>query len=159
MKHGIRVRRLRLRIDLLIVGIHRNPGRSFRESCVRAVIPLHGRPRVVTALENQAWPEGFVGKFPLGAPLPVSVDALDIPELIGRREGIVRHAKLLPLINVRGSLHHVQAGRQHLCGKLPERWPVVPETGDRAGLVVIIPKQAVPSFPVQLCLPAGQNFL
>ena len=47
----------------------------------------------------------------------------------------------------------MEAGRKHLRGEDAPLWSVVPEAGDRAGLVVVVPVERVPGLALQLQLP------
>ena len=89
--------------------------------------------------------------------LTVGVDGFDIPAFVNRRPVNIRHTELFALINVGGSLHHMEAGREHLCGQDPEFGRVIAEAGNCAGLVVVVPVQAVPCFSFQFELPFIQD--
>ena len=159
MKYGIGVFGLRFGVDFRIIGIHRNPGRARGKSGLRALVPLHGSPGVVTALEKHAGPEDLMGKRAFLAPFLISIDAFDITEILRTLKRIVGHAKLLALINIGRALKHMQAGGKHFGGNLPVRGSVVAEAGDGSWLVVVIPEQAVPRFSRKLCLPSGEDLL
>ena len=93
--------------------------------------------------------------FPAGLIGPQRLNILVLADGI---ETNVGHAQLLALVDVGRALHHVEAGAQHLGRQLPVR-PVVPEAGHDAGLVVIVPVEAVPALVLQAVLPAGQDVL
>ena len=73
----------------------------------------------------------------------VVVHGLDVEEGLGAREGHVRHAELLALVDVGRAAVQVQHGGQ-------EPWPTRPgsdrrrRSGDRPRLVVVVPVEAVP---------------
>ena len=158
VKDGIRVGCLGFGVDFPVVGIDGDPGRTRGKACLRGVVPLYRRPGVVAAFEGDAGPENLVGQRPVCTPFPVCVDALDISEIIRAFEWIIGHAELFSLIDIGCALQHVQACGKHFGGYFPIRRAVVAKPGDGAGLVVIVPEQAVPCLTIKVNLPAGQDF-
>ena len=65
MEHGIRVRQLAGRIDLVVVFVHLDPGLHVREARVGAVVPLHGGAGVVNICNIL---DGYHKRAFLGAP-------------------------------------------------------------------------------------------
>ena len=55
------------------------------------------------------------------------------------------------------TFHHVQAGREHLCGDDAELLGIIAEAGNDTRLVVIVPVQAVPRLALELILPFVQD--
>ncbi len=84
---------------------------------------------------------------------------LDVAEVVDGREGGVGHAQLLALVDVRRAAVQVQHRGQGLRRAHPVGGGVVTETGDDAGLVVVVPVQAVPADLAQPGLPARQRRL
>ena len=87
----------------------------------------------------------------------VSIDAVQITELIDRCERNVRHAKFFSLIYIRSSLHHVNTSCQHLCRYIMIFCGIIGISGYRTWLIVILPEQTVPGNILQTFLPFGQN--
>ena len=89
----------------------------------------------------------------------VGVDGLQVPVVLNGPERHVGHTQLLPLIDVGGALHQVEAGGDTLGRQFPIPGGVVPQPGDDAGLVVVAEVEAVPCHVLQLVLPPGQQLL
>ena len=105
-------------IDLRVVGIHGEPGFTGRKAGVRRVVPLHGRAGIIAALVRD------LGEDLLGIPAHlfrefiVGVDGFEVIEVLYSAERIVDHSEFFALINIRRSLHHVEAGGDALGGYL-----------------------------------------
>ena len=74
-------------------------------------------------------------------------------------ERVVRHSEFFALIDERGATHAVQNGRERLRRGGPVVGVVVAEPGHDAGLVVVVPIQAVPTGVRQRHLPPVQRLL
>ncbi len=112
-------------VDPGIVGIYHDPGGGGTETCVVAVIPLHGRSGVVAALIAKVAHHIVRSDLSASGVFMKSVDTLDIPEIRKSREGYIGHAKLFSLIDIGRALHHMETGRQHLRRTLPVNVAVV----------------------------------
>ena len=154
MEDGIRVRHRGLRVDLLVVGVHRNPRLAGREARVLRIVPLYRRAGVVAAHLVKVGEHGRpVHDLFLDDVLLIGVDRLNVIKVVGRREMRIGHAEFFALVDVRRALHQVQAGCEHLRGENAPLGGVVAEAGDRAGLVVVVPVERIPGLPLQLGLP------
>ena len=134
-----------------------DPRRSGRESGIFAAVPLHRCTCVVAADQFQIAHHFLRGDETAVDILMIGVDALDVAVVLKAVEVHVRHSDLFTLINVWGTLHHVQAGREHLCGDDAELLGIIAEAGNDTRLVVIVPVQAVPRLALELILPFVQD--
>ncbi len=89
----------------------------------------------------------------------VVVERLEVGEVLQRRERVVRHADLLALVDVRRPAVQVQQGRQAGRRVAAEAGRVVPEAGDGARLVVVVPVEGVPADVGQAGLPPPEGGL
>ena len=96
------------------------------------------------------------GKDALAGEFLVGIDTVQVPEVGDVPERRVGHAQFFPLVDIGRALHKVEAGGQHFRGSLPVR-AVVAKPGDRPGLVVVFPEQAVPGHRIQSFLPFGED--
>ena len=94
---------------------------------------------------------------PLRAHFPDVVERPDVAVII-QRIVHVRHAELLPLVDIGRPLHAEQQDRQHFRARFPV-FAVIPPAGDAAGQIVVFPEKAVPAFSVKLRLPAAEYLL
>ena len=78
MKHRAGILELRRRVDLNIVGIHRQPGPAGGETPVRPRRPLHRGPRVVPAGLAQVRQHSSAGTCPVSTSCPPLTLDLDI---------------------------------------------------------------------------------
>ena len=65
----------------------------------------------------------------------------------------VCHAKLFPLVYIRGTLHHMKTGCKHFCRSLSVCRIVISKSGNASWLVMISQEKAVPCFSLKLFLP------
>ncbi|CAO0825743.1 hypothetical protein SMICM17S_09711 [Streptomyces microflavus] len=68
----------------------------------------------------------------------------------------VRHGELFALVHVGSAAVQVEHGGQELCGAVAVGGAVVTEAGDGAGLVVVVPVEAVPAGVAEAGLPAAE---
>ena len=158
-EHGVRPAQLLPGVDLPVVGIDHDPGVTGGKSGVGGVIPLEGSTGVVPTLVGDGLQQLLRLEDPAGGEIMVSVDGLQVPVVLDGPEGHVGHAQLLPLIDVGGALHQVEAGGDALGRQLPIPGGVISQPGDDTGLVVVAEVEAVPGHVFQLVLPPGQQLL
>ena len=89
--------------------------------------------------------------------LLIQVQGLDVP-VLSYLVPHIGHAQLLALVDIGRPLHPVKKDGQHL-RRLHPVFPIVPPAGDNPGQIVVVPEQAVPALPVELRLPAAEDFL
>ena len=65
----------------------------------------------------------------------------------------VCHAKLFPLVYIRGSLHHMKTGCQHFCRSLSVCRIVISKSGNASWLIMISQEKTVPCFSLKFLLP------
>ena len=158
VEDGVGVREGGPGVDLCVVGVDHDPGGAGGEAGICRIVPLHGGAGVVAADSTDALHHFFGGEDLLFRHiLPISVDLLYIPAVLKGREGSVGHSQLFALVDVGRPLLHVQAGGKHFGGEDPPAGAVVSETGDHAGLVMVVPVQAAPGLPFQLQLPLVED--
>lgn len=146
-------------VDLWVVGVQRYPRCAGGKACIGGIIPVHGGAGVLAAdvvgrlHEIRYALAAALGLFKVGIASHNIVNGVDAVEML------VRHAQFLTLINVGRSLHQVEADSQHF-GRPHTGFFVLgaAEARHHAGLVVVVPVQAVPRLAVQTGLPAGLYF-
>ena len=153
MKHGVIPLQFLGGIDGLIVRIDLQPRFSCRKPGAVRIVPLHRRPCVVTARPAHDFHRFFPGQKPVCHMLTHISQGLDIVDLIQALPRAVRHTQLLPLIDIGGALHHMQAGRQHFRASLPVLAAVTAPAGDAARLVMVLKIKGIPCFSFELILP------
>ena len=101
-------------IDFRVVRVDSNPGRTGREACVFARIPLHRRAGVVAGHIVKAGEHGFGAyAFLVDDELLPGVLFFDVAAVIDTRPVRIRHAEFFALIDIGRALHYVEAGREH----------------------------------------------
>ena len=114
MENGIRIRKLLLRIDLLIIGVYPDPWRSFRKASLMGILPLHRCSGIVTSSQHQTLHHIFRCINTCFCVFMEILNALDITVILKVCKISIGHSKLFSLINIRSSLHHMKTGCQHL---------------------------------------------
>ena len=79
--------------------------------------------------------------------------------VLRKSERVVRHSEFFTLVHEGRAAHAVQNGRERLRRRGPVIRVVVTEPGHDAGLVVVVPIQAVPTGFGQRSLPAMERSL
>ena len=111
--------------------------------------PLHGRaPVIARALAHDA--QRLSRALSLVQHDAVVVLALHIPILLNRGVAGIGHADFLSLIDIGRTLHKVGTDAEHLAHLLPAaaliaRAAAAPEARYRAGLIMVVPKQRIPT--------------
>ena len=149
---------LRRSIDLFIVWIHLQPGCSSSKSRIFRVIPLHRSPGIVPAPQSEITDHILFADQSGARQFIVIINTLNISIFLDAFKINIGHPKLFPLINIRGSLHHMQTRGKHFGRYFPVLGRIVPIPRNRSGLIMIIPIKTVPRFSFQLCLPFTQHF-
>ena len=145
-------------IDAGVIRIHDKPRSARRKAPVRGGIPLHGRSGIVPADFIDISHHFLRGnETHLVHILIKCALLLDIVKLLCRIPVHVGHADFFSLIYVGSSLHHVQAGGQHLGGFYPPLIGVISKAGDAAGLIMVVEVEGVPGFPLEPDLPLVQD--
>ena len=157
MENGIRIRKLLLRIDLLIIGVYPDPWRSLRKASLMGILPLHRCSGIVTSSQHQALHHIFRCINTCFCVFMEILNALDITVILKVCKISIGHSKLFSLINIRSSLHHMKAGCQHLGWSFPVCRIIISKSGNTSWLVMISQKQTVPCFPGKLFLPFDHN--
>ena len=111
--YRIRIRHLILGIDGLVIRSDLDPRCSCGKSCRSGIIPLHRSSCIVSSAQVQVAHHVIRRYFSGSGQLVERVDALNIAELGQIVERNVLHAKLIALVYIRGTLHHMKAGCQH----------------------------------------------
>ena len=70
----------------------------------------------------------------------------------------VLHTDFFPLIDIGGSLHHMQADCQHFSGFLPI-FSIIAKTGYHSRLIMIVQIQTVPAHSIESGLPFTEHTL
>ena len=143
-------------VDLMIILVYGQPRRPGREARVWGCIPLHRRARVVAAA-----PVGRAEDLRVGIALRAAradhVERLHVL-IIVQRKAPVRHAELLPLVDIGRALHAEEQHGEHF-GRRLAIFPLVAPAGDDARNVVVFPEETVPAAAVQPRLPALEDLL
>ena len=111
--YRIRIRHLILGIDGLVIRSDLDPRCSCGKSCRSGIIPLHRSSCIVSSAQVQVAHHVVRRYFSGTGQLVERVDALNIAELGQIVERNIFHAKLIALVYIRGTLHHMKAGCQH----------------------------------------------
>ena len=111
--YRIRIRHLIFCIDGLVIRSDFDPRGSCGKSCRSGIIPLHRSSCIVSSAQVQVAHHVVRRYFSGSGQLVERVDALNIAELGQIVERNILHAKLIALVYIRGTLHHMKAGCQH----------------------------------------------
>ena len=101
----------------------------------------------------------LMGNAPAAHHLTVYIMNFYILEVLYAPALKIGHSQFLSLVNIGCPLHHIETDCQHFGGQFPEHGAVIAKAGHRPGIIVILPKQAVPGLSLQFCLPPVQHFL
>ena len=140
-------------VYLLIVRVHAEPRLGGAEAGVFSVRPLHGRARVLARRALDELQDRLLRK-------ELRCDAGDVEGRhilihIEPRQGDIRHADLLPLIDKgRAALENVHGG-EHLPALVMVLLAAV--AADDARMVMVLDVQSVPAAPFELELPIGEG--
>ena len=88
----------------------------------------------------------------------IGVERLNVSVLLQTEKARVCHTQFLALIDIRRTLHQIQARTEHFRRTVAVFRQITAKLRHGARLIVIAPEQAVPSCAAQALLPLGKRF-